>query len=144
MSLDRKLYYYEPKLKKEDSTIQSTLLELSKQHVRYGFKKLFALVRQAGYGWNHKRVYRNYCELKLNLKRNPKKRLAARTAEVLKVPGSKNMCWSLDYMSDQLVTGKRFGTANVIDDFNREALGIKVAFSLPAKQITNWLDTIAQ
>ena len=46
-------------------------------------------------------------------------------------------------MSDALFTGKRFRTANVIDDFNREGLGIEVSFSLPSKRITSWLDNIA-
>lgn len=141
--MDRKLYYYEPKLKEEDRMIKSTLLELSQQHIRYGFKKLFNMLRQLGYCWNHKRVYRNYCELKLNIKCKPKKRLAPRSVQTLLQPQAKNICWSLDYMSDQIVTGKQCRTANVIDDFNREALGINVSFSLPSARITRWLNDIA-
>ena len=142
--MDRKLFYYTEKLKEEDAMIKSQLLNLSKRYVRYGFKKLFNMLRQLGYPWNHKRVYRNYCELKLNIRRKPKKRLAGRTKQVLDQPEHANICWSLDYMSDQLSTGKRFRTANLIDDYNREGLGINVAFSLPAKRITRWLDDIAQ
>lgn len=138
------MYYYKAKLKEEDTLIKSKLLELSRQHIRYGFKKIFNMLRQLGYQWNHKRVYRNYRELELNIKCKPKKRLAPRSPQVLEQPNEKNVCWSLDYMSDQLRTGKRFRTANLIDDFNRESLGIKVAFSLPSKQITRWLDDIAQ
>lgn len=123
--------------------IKSQLQLLSKKHVRYGFKKIFNILRQWGYNWNHKRVYRNYCELKLNIKCKPKKRLAPRTPQVLEQPATKNICWSLDYMSDQLASGKRFRTANLIDDHNRECLGIDVAFSLPAKRITRWLNNIA-
>lgn len=123
--------------------IKGLLRELSILHPRYGFKKLFGLIRQKGYVMNHKRVYRNYCELKLNLKRKIKKRLPSRTAIKLMQPQNKNECWSLDFMHDALVTGKRFRTVNVIDDFNRESLGIEISFSLPATRVTRWLNQIA-
>ncbi len=55
-----------------------------------------------------------------------------------------NKCWSLDYMSDGLVTGRRFRTANVIDDYNRGAIGILASHSLPSLRITNWLDRLAE
>ena len=92
---------------------------------------------------NHKRVYRVYCELKFNLKRKAKKRLPKRELNQLVQPLTRNECWSLDFMSDALVTGKKFRTLNVIDDFNREGLGIDVSFSLPATRVTKWLDQIA-
>jgi putative transposase len=118
-------------------------LELSAKHPRYGFKKVYRMIRAFGHEVNHKRVYRIYCELKLNLKRKARKRLPPRQVNSLFVPAALNECWSLDYMSDALFTGKRFRTANVIDDCNREGLGIEVSFSLPAKRITRWLDNIA-
>ena len=100
-------------------------------------------MRQEGYQMNHKRVYRIYCELKLNLKRKVKRRLPSRDPIRLNQPININKCWSLDFMTDALITGKIFRTANVIDDCNREALDILIAFSLPAKRITKWLDQIA-
>lgn len=54
-----------------------------------------------------------------------------------------SLCWSLDFMHDALFTGKKFRTANVIDDYNRECLGIEIAFSIPATRVTQWLDNIA-
>lgn len=59
-------------------------------------------------------------------------------------PKKANDIWSLDYMSDALLDGRRFRTANVIDDYRRECLGIHVSFSLPAIKITQWLDGIAE
>lgn len=124
--------------------IESNLKSLSEEFPRYGFKKLYELLRSRIGHYNHKRVHRIYCMLGLNLKRKPKKRLAPRTKLKLKQPVHKNECWSLDYMCDALKSGQRFRTANVIDDFNRECIGIHVAFSLPAVHITNWLDNIAR
>lgn len=143
ISFDRKAYYYKPIIKSEDEQIKMELKKLSEEYPRYGFTKIYNMLRQQGRAWNHKRVYRLYKELKLNLKIKPKKRLAARTAQQLIQPKKSNICWSLDYMSDALCSGQRFRTANLIDDFNREALGIKVAYGLPSCKLTSWLDDIA-
>ena len=123
--------------------IKSLLREYASDHPTYGFRSLFGLLRQENYSWNHKRVRRLYCELGLNLKRKPKKRLAPRTAVKLEVPSLPNKTWSIDFMHDVLVGGRRFRTMNVIDDYRRECLGIKVGFSLPSKLATRHLDEIA-
>jgi transposase InsO family protein len=83
------------------------------------------------------------CSLGLNLRKKPKKRLPSREAKPLQRISKLGSCWSLDYMSDALQNGKRFHTANVIDDCNRECLSIDVAVSLPAKRITRWLNSVA-
>lgn len=119
------------------------LKKLAEKHRRYGFKKMFQKIRQHGYQWNHKRVYRVYCAMQLNLRRKPKKRLPSREKIALVQPGRMNVSWSMDFMCDALISGRRFRTMNVIDDCNREALGIKVSVSLPAKRVTEFLDLIA-
>jgi len=131
MNMDRKSYYYKPKLKPIDLEIKKVLIYLSEKHPEYGFKKLFGLIKMPCY---HKRAHRLYCEAQLNLKRKPKKRLAPRTAQKLDQPLRLNECWSLDFMSDILMHNRRFRTLNILDDCNREALGIKVSFSLPAQK----------
>ena len=78
----------------------------------------------------------------LHLKRKPKKRLPARPAQTLVVPGQANQTWSLDFMSDALSNGRAFRTLNVIDDFNREALWIEVDTSLPAERVVRVLETL--
>ncbi len=143
LGLSRTVYEYEPKKKPEDSLIKQELLALVEQHTRHGFWKLYPMLRRAGFSWNNKRVYRIYCELKLNLRKKPKKRLPSREKLSLVQPEQTNTCWSLDYMSDALMSGRRFRTANVIDDCNREALGIRAGFSLPAERVTEFLDEIA-
>lgn len=123
--------------------IETLLHTFSAQYPTYGFQKLFNLIRLKNYFFNHKRVYRIYCDLSLNLKIKPKKRLAPRTKMKLVQPEKLNHCWSLDFMSDALICGRRIRTANVIDDYNREALGILVSFSLTSKRITRWLEQLA-
>lgn len=142
LNISRSVYRYERQLSCDDE-IRQMLNELAARHRRYGFEKMFQKIRQRGYRWNHKRVYRVYCELKLNLRRKPKKRLPSRNKVALTQPERINMSWSLDFMSDALMSGQRFRTLNILDDCNREALGIKASISLPSKRVTEFLDWIA-
>ena len=73
------------------------LKALATQYTDYGFDKLFEMLKAKGHPYNHKRVYRLYCELSLNIRVKPKKRLAPRTKETLEVPSQLNQCWSLWY-----------------------------------------------
>ena len=102
---------------------------------RHGFWKTFKILRRKGYAWNHKRVYRVYCALKLNQKRRAKRRIPQRARQPLFLPGKVNQVWSADFMSDSLYAGKRFRTFNVIDDYNREVLAIEIDTSITAKRL---------
>lgn len=129
--------------KPSDEEIEQMLKELAQQHARWGFGKMMARIKKLQYQWNHKRVYRVYCELKLNLRIKPKKRIPAGNAKQLIQPIRPNVCWSMDFMSDALTAGLKFRTFNVMDDYNREALHIEIGFSLPAGKVTECLDSIA-
>lgn len=142
LNISRSLYHYVPKLA-DDEAIKKQLKVLSERYPRYGFKKLFSKVRQEGYVWNHKRVYRVYCTMQLNFRRRAKKRFPSREKIGLTQPASMNSSWSMDFMSDALMSGKRFRTVNLIDDCNREVLGINASISLPSKRVTEFLDSIA-
>jgi putative transposase len=143
MKISRTGYYYQPKKQNDDALIKKALTDLSVRYHRWGFKKMFDYLRNAGHGWNHKRVYRVYGELSLNLRVKPKKRLPSREKKALSHPVAANVCWSMDFMSDVLTNHQRFRTLNVLDDYNRESLLIKPAFSLSATIVTRALDELA-
>jgi len=142
IGLSRSVYHYQAK-RPDDADIQQELLTLAHKHRRWGFGKMMDWLRQQGFSWNHKRVYRVYCALGLNLRVKPKKRLPTRHAKPLAQPMAANICWSLDFMSDSLSSGRAFRTLNIIDDFNREALWIEVDTSLPARRVIRVLDQLA-
>ncbi|WP_421533483.1 DDE-type integrase/transposase/recombinase [Morganella morganii] len=100
-------------------------------------------MRRQGYSWNHKRIHRIYCLLKLNFRRKGKQRLSVRNPSPLATPEALNQSWSVDFMNDALVCGRRFRTFNVVDDFNREALSIEIDLNLPALRVVRVLDKIA-
>jgi putative transposase len=135
------VYRYQPEPSRDEQIIE-LLLELAHQKPELGFKKLFELLRRRGHQWNHKRVHRLYCQLKLNKRRRGKRRLPTRNPAPLAVSQRANDCWSADFMSDQLWAGRRFRSFNVVDDFNREALAIEVDFNLPAERVVRVLERI--
>jgi putative transposase len=143
LKLSRTVYQYQLQPSK-DAEVKSLLLNLVEKHPRRGFKKYFEELRLKGYSWNHKRVYRIYCDLRLNLRKKPKKRLPPREKQTLVQAKEMNETWSIDFMHDALRDGRKFRTLNILDDFNREALKIAVSRSLTARCVTHYLDEVAQ
>ncbi len=142
IGLSRSVYRYAVR-RPDDTALGEQLTLLAERQRRWGFDKMLDWLRGQGFGWNHKRVYRVYCELGLNQRVKPKKRLPARHPQPLVQPSTANSLWSVDFMSDALATGRVFRTLNVIDDFNREALWIEVDTSLPARRVMRVLDRLA-
>ncbi len=83
-----------------------------------------------------------YCLLKLNFRRKGKQRLPVRNPAPVATPEALNQSWSIDFMHDTLMCGRRFRTFNVIDDFNREALAIEIDLNIPAQRVVRVLDRI--
>jgi len=142
LNFSRSVYHYQPNVDRDEPVIQA-LLALVERYPRYGFRKLFLILRREGHGWNHKRVHRVYCQLDLNLRRKGRQRLPSRDPRPLTVPEQINRCWSVDFMSDALYCGRRFRTFNIVDDYNREALGIEIDLNLPAPRVIRTLERIA-
>ncbi len=144
-SISETCYRYQPKLATENEVIADWLLRLTTTYKRWGFGLCFLYLRNVkGFRWNHKRVYRIYRELELNLRIKPKRRIKRDKPEALSVPEAINQVWSMDFMSDSLSTGQSLRTFNVIDDFNREGLGVEVDFSLPSVRVIRSLEQIIE
>ncbi len=138
-------YRYAPKLVGENEEIADLLVGLTNARRNWGFGLCFLYLRNVqGRRWNHKRVYRIYCELELNQRIKPRKRLRRDKPDALVVPAAPNISWSMDFMADRLEDGRVFRLLNVLDDFNREGLGIEVDFSLPAKRVIRSLNRIIE
>jgi putative transposase len=141
LKLSRSAYRYQAR-KPNDEEIVQALLGLAAQKPRWGFRKMVDYLKNMGSAWNHKRIRRVYCELGLNLRVKPRKRLPSRTPQPLVQPERANQSWSLDFMSDSLASGRAFRTLNILDDFNREALWIEVDTSLPAERVIRVLEML--
>lgn len=143
LGISQTCYRYQRKLNTDNELIADWLLRLSYTHRRWGFGLCFLYLRNIkGFRWNHKRVYRIYRELELNLRIKPKRRIKRDRPDTLSEPKEINTVWSIDFMHDRLGNGKAFRTFNVMDDYNREGLGIEVDIGLPSERIVRSLDNI--
>lgn len=144
-NISQTCYRYKSLHSNENAKIAELLLDLTDRHKRWGFGLCFLYLRNIlGHHWNHKRVYRIYRELELNLRIKPRKRLIRKRPDKLRVPETANDTWSMDFMADKLSNGQKFRTFNVLDDFNREGLGIEVDVSLPSARVIRSLERIIE
>ena len=138
-------YRYEAKLNEENELIGDWLIRLTNTYRNWGFGLCFLYLRNVkGFGWNHKRVYRIYRELELNLRIKPKKRIKRDKPQPLNSAITPNDVWSMDFMHDELADGRKFRLFNILDDFNREGLEIEIDFSLPALRVIRTLERVIE
>lgn len=129
-------YRYQPTLSTERAEIADHLIRLTHKQRHRGFGLCLRYRRNVkGRPWSHKRVYRVYRELELNLRIKPKKRIIREKPEPLAVPAAINGTWPTDFMHAALSDGRTYRLFSVIDDFNREGLGIEVDLPLPAERV---------
>ena len=139
----RSSHHYQHKPKDDDELIV-LLNELVDKHPSIGFWQCYYRIRRKGVTCNHKRVYRVYTELKLNIRRRLRKRLPARVRQSLYQPNGINEVWSIDYMNDALWDGRKFRLLNIVDDYNREVLHIETDTSLPTTRLIRVLEYLKE
>ena len=136
--------YYRPLVDwaRRDAPVIAALTALVAAKSRWGFWKCSDRLRLDGHPWNPKRLWRVYCQLRLNLPRRTKKRLPVRLRQPLVVIPQANAVWAIDFMSDTLYGGRRFRTLNILDEGVREGLAIEVDTSLPAERVVRVLEQV--
>lgn len=143
VSLSQSTVRYKSVPNKDEEVINALQLLIEK-HPSIGFWQSYYRIRRMGYVWNHKRVYRVYTELKLNIRRRFRKRLPARVKQALFQPDTINEVWSVDFMNDTLWDGRRFRLLNIVDDYNREVLHIEADISLPTMRLIRSLEYLKE
>jgi putative transposase len=142
LGISRTSWYHRPHSgNHHDDELIEALNRTVEKHPRWGFWKCYDYLRLNGYGWNHKRVWRVYRKLKLNLPRRVKRRIT-RERVPMQIKAEVNASWSLDFTHDSLYSGKRFRALNVIDEGVRECLAIEVDTSLRAERVVRVLERL--
>jgi putative transposase len=141
--LSRAAYYRPPVSRvRADAAVIAALTAIVADHGRWGFWKCCDRLRLQGHHWNHKRIHRVYCALRLNLPRRTKRRVPHRLRQPLTAPPVLNQTWALDFMSDTLYDGRRFRIVTIMDEGNREGLAVEAAMSLPSARVVRILDEL--
>lgn len=143
VDISRSLYAYQAK-RPDDNKLKLRLSELAGQKRRYGYRRLHVLLRREGWQINHKRTYRVYHEAGLMVRRRRRKRIVGveRVAKV--VATAPNHSWSMDFVSDGFVDGRRLRCLNIVDDYTKQCLAIEVDTSLPGKRVVSVLERLAE
>lgn len=120
------------------------LRDLASVRVNYGYRRLQVLLVREGWQINHKRVYRLYTEEGLTMhRRRPKRRFTSNTLRKEKQSVQlANECWSMDFVADQLVNGRRFRVLTIVDNFTRESLALYAGQSIKGDDVVDVLDKI--
>ena len=128
----------------DDAELRSRLRELSSERRRFGYRRLHILLEREGWDMNWKKLYRIYREERLTVRKRGGRKRALGTRAPMAIPQGPNQRWSLDFVTDSLVWGRRFRVLCIIDDFSRECLDAIVDTSISGHRVARELDRIAE
>jgi putative transposase len=137
------VYRYQPK-PSNDGMLRQRLRELAEQRKRFGSPRLHILLKREGLVINHKRTERIYHEEGLALRRKRKRKGAAGIRVIIPFPRRTNERWSMDFVTDSIVTGRRFRALAIVDDYSRECPGIEVDTSLGGRRVVSVLEKLEE
>jgi putative transposase len=143
VGIDPRVYRYQS-TRPDDEELRKRLKELASQRRRFGYRRLHILLKREGVEVNWKKLYRLYREERLTVRKRGGRKRALGTRAPMTIPQDPNQRWSLDFVSDTLVDGRRFRILCVIDDFSRECLATVVDNSISGQRVARELDTIAE
>jgi len=130
--------------RRDDPALRERLRELAAERRRFGYRRLTVMLRREGWPVNHKRVYRLYSEEGLSVRHRQRKRLKAVARNPLLLPTRPNQVWTMDFTHDNLASGRKFRTLNLMDGFTRQAPRIEVDTSLPGLRVVRVLEQVAR
>ena len=143
LRLSQSVYRYAPK-PKDDSAVIERMNFWVRRKPSWGFWKLHKRLKKDGLKVNHERLHRSYTQAKLNMRRPTKRRVPERVKQPLVLPIGPNITWSMDFMSDAFMGGRKYRTFNVMDDFGREALNIAIDTSIRAVYVIRELEQLIE
>ena len=141
LGVDRTSFRYRSS-RPADAAVRARLRELAAVRRRFGYRRLLVLMRREGLTMNHKKFRRLYREERLQVRRRGGRKRALGTRAPLTIPQGPNQRWSLDFLSDAFVDGRRFRILAVVDDFTRECLALVADTSLPGLRVVRELEAI--
>ena len=138
---DRKMIRYRSR-RPAEIELRARLRDLANERRRFGYRRLFILLRQEGEPSGINRIYRLYREEGLTVRKRRARRRAVGTRAPILVEARANARWSLDFVHDQFASGRRFRILNVVDDVTRECLAAIPDTSISGRRVARELTAI--
>jgi putative transposase len=143
LGLGRSTYRYRARKAERDGALRARLKELASKRMRFGYRRLTAMLVREGISANHKHVYRLYREEGLAMRIRPRRRIRWTGAMAKATAKRPNERWSMDFVSDCVSTGRVIRMLTVVDECTRECPAIEVDTSLGGLRVRRVLDRIA-
>jgi putative transposase len=143
VNADRKMIRYRS-CRPPDTELRLRLRDLANERKRFGYRRLFVLLRQAGEASGINRIYRLYREEGLTVRKRCARRRAVGARAPIPVEARPNARWSLDFVHDQFACGRRFRILNIVDDVTRECLAAIPDTSISARRVARELTMLIE
>jgi len=132
------------KLRRTDEPeLVERLRAIAMERRRFGYRRIGLMLRRVGLIVNHKRVHRIYRKLGLQLRPRRKRGVRYIRGNAISPVTRPNERWSIDFVHDRLLTGRKFRCLTIVDDFTRECIAIESDFSFPSERVIRVFDRIA-
>ena len=142
VDISRSLYRYRSR-RSNSGPLRARIEEISAVKRRYGYRRVYLRLRREGWQVNRKRVYRIYRDAGLAVRRRKRKRIGLFERKPLPKPTRANVSWSMDFVADGLIGGRRLRCLTIVDDCTRECLAIEVDTSITGLRVQAVLDRLA-
>lgn len=136
----RAVFYYRSR-RPDQVVLKQRIKDITLSRISYGYRRVHTQLVRESFPVNHKRVYRLYCDLSLQMhQKKPKRRIQVKVREDRMVPTRKNDVWSMDFVSDALFYGKKLCILTVVDAFTRESPIVGVGFRYKGYDVVQTLE----
>lgn len=140
----RSTYHYRAR-RDPQAFLRKKIRQIAETRTRYGYRRIYVLLRREGWAINHKRVYRLYRAEGLQMRQKPpKRRVAAKTREDRKDATAPNGCWAMDFVHDQLFEGQRFKMLTVVDIYRKVCPAIGIGTCYRGSDVVQTLEQATQ
>jgi len=143
VGISRSLYRYRSQ-RADAGPLRTRIEEIAAVKRRYGYRRVYLRLRREGWQVNRKRVDRLYRDAGLAVRRRKRKRIGLFERKPLPKPASANVSWSMDFVADGLIGGRRLRCLTIVDDCTRECLAIEVDTSITGLRVQGVLERLAE
>ncbi len=138
--VDTSSYHYKSR-RRGQADLELRIKDICQTRVRYGYRRVHVLLRREGWMINHKRTRRIYRELGLQLRnKTPKRRVKAKLREDRQTATRPNETWAMDFVHDQLSTGRKIRVLAVVDTYSRYVPVLDPRFSYQGEDVVRTLE----
>jgi putative transposase len=144
LPVDRSTYHYRSR-RTGQAELTERIKEIAATRVRYGYRRIHVLLRREGWPVNVKRVYRLYCEIGLQLRnKTPKRRVKAKLRNDRRPATRSNETWAMDFVHDQLATGRKLRVLTIVDTFSRFSPAVEPRFNFRGADVVEVLERVGR